>query len=182
MQSQVLAADRDLCYDCHTERPESMTKVQQDNPTDRDIVILWGIWAIFVESSALPRIMAGLCLARWAIWGIIAWCIRSDWHSLTHQPEVVGKALMHNLSIRVAHAWSSYKGNHRLHHFLPEAYAVLKLVSLVLPSTRLLHVMPDLYFSAVLAVIVPQWPATLRDWNIFCGTNENSMPRISLAF
>jgi len=121
-----------------------MTKYQLGNPTDHDMVILWLIWDWFMEASPLYILMTGFCLVLWAIWSITAWCIRSDWHSLTHQPEVVGKALVHNSATRVARAWSSYKGNHRLHHFLPEAYAVLKLVSSVLPSTLLLHVMPQL--------------------------------------
>lgn len=175
MQSQVPAADRHLF--CDTERPVSTARVQQENPIDHIMVTLWSVWDAFLDSRqpgvAAARLMFWLAVA--AILGTVTLCIRTDWHSLTHQPEMVGKAFVHNLTIQVAYVWSLYKGHHRLRHLLPEAYAVLKLVCLVLPSTLVLHVLPllcDMWLATALVVSLPKCASMLR--SLFCGNKRNA--------
>lgn len=184
MQSQVPAADRHL--PCDTERPESIARVQQENPIDHIMLTLWCGWNAFLDSRQpgaaaspfKPRLMLGFWLAlaaMWAIVGTVTLCVRTDWHSLTHQPEMVGKAFVHDFTVQVAYVWSTYKSHHRLRHLLPEIYGVLKLACLVLPSTLVLHVLPllrDVWTATTFAVSFPLWGALLR--NLFSGNKRNA--------
>ncbi len=171
MQSQWPAADRHSFH--NSEKPESMARVQQENPIDFTMAGLMCVCDVMLNSTdpgnmaALPRVMYwfGLALAAmWAILGVVTLYVRTDWHSLTHQPKVVGKAFAHNLATHMAYLWSSYKGHHRLRHLLPEAYVVLKLVGSAMPSTPVLHmhVLLLLKIAASLALIAPIMAYDLR--------------------
>ena len=78
MQSQVLAADRHLC--CDTERPQSMARVQQENPIDHIMITLWSVWNALLNSKQpgaaaspfQPRLMLGFWLALAAMWAMLA--------------------------------------------------------------------------------------------------------------
>jgi len=187
MQSRANVADRHSYCNCDTERPESVTRARQENPTDSMVFALWFVWNVFYIYNQpgngihglISKLLSGLYLALavyWAISSIIAWCIRTDRHSLIHQPKIVGKALMHNLTVHMAQVWSSYKGHHRLRHFLPEAYTVLKLVCLVLPSTYtlVLHVLPLLKIAVAFAIFVPQGFYSLRSWSFALRNKRNA--------
>lgn len=190
MQSQVPAADRHL--PCDTERPETFARVQQENPIDHIMLTLWCGWNAFLDSRQpgaaaspfKPRLMLGFWLAlaaMWAIVGTVTLCIRIDWHSLTHQPEMVGKAFVHNFTVQVAYVWSSYKGHHRLRHLLPEIYAVLKLGCLVLPLRWCCMCCPYYVMCGLLPhLLFPLLCGVLCLEICFAGTKE--MPNILLSF
>lgn len=195
MQSRANAADRHSYCNCDTERPESVTRARQENPTDSMVFALWFVWNVFYIynepgngiSGLISKLLSGLYLplaVYWAISSIVAWCIRTDGHSLIHQPKIVGKALMHNLTVHMAQVWSSYKGHHRLRHFLPEACTVLKLVCLVLPSTYtlVLHVLPLLRIAVAFAIFVPQGFYSLRSGVLLCGTKGMPSALLSICF
>ena len=163
-----------------------MARVQQESPIDYIMVTLWSVWNVFLDSRQpgaaaspfQPRLMLGFLLALAAMWadlGTVTLCKQTDWHSLTQQPEMVGKAFVHNLTNHVTYVWSSFKGHDRLRHLLPEAYAVLKLVCLVLPSTLVLHVLPllrDVWTATALVVGLPMWAHMLR--TLFCRNKRNA--------